>query len=102
MSDSEKCTLRDPSRTSVSGTQERLASIAAELQRIDGELKSLVECFPEPDENFHILKELRAAADCVRCDLLADAIETLEVASTSSSIELWRRFEERRKWLVAV
>ena len=100
MSDSEKCILQDLSRPSVSRTQVRLFAVAVELKLIDRELRDIVEGFPEPDGDFHIFKELRAAADCVRTDLLADAIETLDSVAQGSPISLWRRFEERRTWLV--
>ena len=101
MSDFEQSTFRTPPGPSVSGLQNRLAEVVAELQRIDRALETMVQDLPEPDDEFHILKELRAATDCVRRDLLADAVETLEGVSASSPIELWRRFEERRTWLVA-
>ena len=79
-----------------------LAEVAAELQRIGRELEArtgganwwreleaMVQNLPEPDGDFHSLKELRAAMDCVRRDLLADPVETPETVSASSPIELW-------------
>ncbi len=47
-----------------------------------------------------ILAELRGAIDCVRADLLADAIMTLDVAGTMTGDELRRRRAERRRVLV--
>ena len=100
MTDSHTGQPQSAQTPSVSGLQHQLAEITADLRRIDQRLDTLAQNLPEPDEDFHILKELRAAADCVRGDLLQDAIETLDNAATLSPIELWRRFEERKQWRV--
>ena len=100
MTDSHTSQLHSEQSPSVSGLQHQFAEITADLRRIDRQLETLVQALPEPDEDFHILKELRAAADCVRGDLLQDAIETLDNAATLSPIELRRRFEERKQWRV--
>ena len=100
MTDSHKGQSNSDKCPSVSGIQHQLAEITADLRRIDHRLETLVQDLPELDEDFHILKELRAAADCVRGDLLQDAIETLDNAATLSPIELRRRFEERKQWRV--
>ena len=100
MTDSHTGQPQSDQSPSVSGLQHQLAEITADMRRIDQQLEALVQDLPEPDEDFHILKELRAAADCVRGDLLQDAIETLDTAATLSPIELWRRFEERKQWRV--
>jgi hypothetical protein len=42
---------------------------------------------------------MAAGLRCVRSDLLADAIETMEVLATADDAELRRRFEERHGWL---
>jgi hypothetical protein len=83
-------------------TQGAIQDAAAELRRLDERLAEICGRLPEPARGFDILTELRGTVDCVRSDLLSDAIATLSVAATASESDLHRSFEERQRWLVAV
>ena len=56
---------------------------------------------PTLGESLHPLSELAAGLTCVRSDLLADAIDTLEALATSDADTLRKRSEDRQRWLVA-
>jgi hypothetical protein len=68
---------------------------------VEERLESFGRSLPEPGPEFTPLAELRNGMDCVRQDLLADAIETLHLIATLPEDELQKRFEERRTWLAA-
>ena len=84
----------------VGEARSALRAAAADLEAVYRRLSALAERLPVPCERFLTLAELRAAIDCVRADLLTDAIETLEAAATLSERELRRRFAERRSLLI--
>jgi len=90
-------------RCDLPSTRKTLREVATELRSLDGRLafaaQALVD-IPDTGDGFSMLCELRGAIDGVREDLLADAIETLEVAGTLSEGELRRRFAERRRLLI--
>ena len=84
----------------VADLQTALLAAAIALRSIDESLAALAEPLPPPGERFDVLAELRAAIDCVRSDLLSDAMTTLERAATMSEGELHERFCERRQLLI--
>ena len=88
-------------RPKVSKTQGAIQALAAELSQVDRRLAAVSEGLPEPADDFDMPAELRSAVDCVRNDLLADAISTLNHIATASERGLRQSFEERQKWLVA-
>ena len=59
-----------------------IGSLAKDLRALDRRMGSLVETLPEPGPTFEPLSELATGLACVRSDLLADAIETLEALAT--------------------
>lgn len=75
--------------------QRVLFRVRAKLYESDAELEQLCETLPEPTEDFDTGAELRGTLECVREDLLKDAISTLRVAARRSEEE-WRRAFERR------
>ena len=81
--------------------QGAIGSLVQDLRTLDRRLRTLVETLPAPTSSFNPLSELCAGLTCVRSDLLADAIETLEALATLDDDALYQRFEERRRWLVA-
>ena len=102
MSDSEQCTPRPDSDPSVfEDTRERLQELTALLRQVNERLEQLGSVLPEPGPEFDRLAELRSGMDCVRRDLLTDAVDTLHLIATIPADELRDRFGERRAWLVA-
>ena len=87
----------------ASGTQSAIQSVATELRRIDDRLAEISRRLQGSGDprGFNVPTELRSAVDCVRSDLLTDAIETLSFAATASEADLHRSSEERQRWLVA-
>ncbi len=87
----------------TSGPQVAIQNVATELRRIDDRLAEISRRLQGSGDHrgFDIQTELRSAVDCVRSDLLTDAIETLSFAATASEADLHRSFEERQRWLVA-
>lgn len=85
------------------GSQSAIQSVATELRRIDNRLAEISRRLQGSGDprGFDVPTELRGAVDCVRSDLLTDAIETLSFAATASEADLHRSFEERQRWLVA-
>lgn len=80
-----------------------LQTIANTLRRQKAALGMVAATLREAsieDDGFDVARELAAGADCVREDLLADAIETLEVLARLDDETLRRRFEER--WEIEV
>ncbi len=119
--------VRSGADAGVAATRSALRAAAAELRAVSRRLAALAERLPlpgrapdpaadpaagnvaagrgggqgpRPSNRRWMLGELRSAADCVRADLLADAIETLEAVGTMTDDELRRRRAERRRILV--
>ena len=92
---------RPPLGTSAGDTQDTLREIAAELRQLDTRLAEIAGTLPLGGATFNAPGELRGAVDCVRVDLIADAIESLETVGNASEAELNKRFEERQRWLTA-
>ena len=97
---STRTTSRRRRRASARSPRGEIRRLVADLRALDGRMGSLVETLPEPGDVFEPLAELAAGLACVRGDLLADAIATLEALATLDDEALRRRFEERRRWLV--
>ena len=102
MSDSEQCTLSDPRKPSFREVQDELHVTADALHGMCEQLQQLAQKLPKRSRRFEALAELRSAMDCVRTDLLDDAIETLRFAADLTEENLQQRFEERRKWRIVV
>ncbi len=65
-----------PKSTPIPEAQQQLAALAQELRRLDERLSILAAGIaPDPEEI--LPAELRAGVECVREDLLSDAISTL-------------------------
>ena len=82
-------------------TREDLRSIVDGLRDLDQRLTGLAGPLPEATDAFDEQAEIRAAIETVRTDLLADAIDTLDLAASGETHVLWRRFVQRRQWLKA-
>jgi len=81
--------------------QRVLFRVRAKLRESDAELEQLCGTLPEPTEDFDARAELRGTLECVRNDLLADAVSTLRAAARRSEEE-WRQvFEQRFQLLVS-
>jgi hypothetical protein len=87
---------RDPS---VGETQEAIWEVATELRRVEGRIGELCEILPKPGHEFEPLAELWGVLDCVKRDLLADAIRTLEIATTQDEDQLRREYDWRHEQL---
>ncbi len=75
----------------ISQTQEALASIVADLRLLDERLLALAQGI-ELDPVAALPADLRAGVECVRTDLLSDAIATLSgLASLTEDAALERR-----------
>ena len=74
----------------VQRAQTLLLEIADDLRRADLRLSEVVEALdPESEEALH--EELVSVAECVRTDLLSDAIETLSSLGYRTEDEAVRR-----------
>ena len=74
----------------VRRAQSQLIEIAEEIRRADQRLSQVVESLdPESSEALH--EELVSVAECVRTDLLSDAIETLMSLGYRSEEEALKR-----------
>ena len=82
-------------------TREALRTIVDELRDLDCRLGELANPLPEASDAFDEQAETRAAIETARTDLLADAIDTLDLAASGETHVLWRRFVQRRQWLKA-
>ncbi len=100
MPDLPECILPPEKDLEASQVQRSLRAAARELEAIERRLTALGAQLPPPAEPFELLGELRAAIDCVRGDLLADAIATLQAAGSRSESRLRRECLCRRQWLV--
>jgi len=90
----------DGSPPTLSDARRALDGAAGELRAVDRRLAELARRLPVPGERFSALAELRGAVDCVRADLLADAVDTLTTAASRGEPALRRAFLERRRRLV--
>ena len=86
------------SGTALGPAQAALREMAESLHRIDERLAESVCRLPASSDRFDALAEVRAAIECVRADLLTDAITTLLAVAASSESQLQACYEERRKW----
>ncbi len=122
-------TINSSAAADVAETQHALRAAVTELQAVDRRLAGLAERLPAPGSSAEssmgsgieshgpqrsaasegargeagcsvALIELRGTIDCVRTDLLADAIDTLEAAGNVTEEELRRRFAQRRQVLI--
>ncbi len=78
---------------SVRRAQKALLQTASELQELDGRLAALAKSIV-PQAGKLLPKELRGGAQCVRSDLLHDAIETLKALGAASEEDVVRRRHE--------
>ena len=78
---------------SVRRAQEAFLKTASELQEIEGRLATLAQSIV-PQAGKLLPKELRGGAQCVRNDLLQDAIETLKALGGASEEDVMRRRHE--------
>ncbi len=102
MSDSDQCTFETQLGPSFfAEVQAQIHHLAKILHAECDRLENFGRLLPEPGPEFDPMAELHAAMDCVRRELLADAVETLHLVATLSEDQLRERFEERRTWLVA-
>jgi hypothetical protein len=97
----DKIAKRRHQPSPVHDTQRAIKDATEELRRVDRQLAEITERLPQANGEFDMLAELRGAVDVVRTDLLADAIATLDVASTADESNLRGRFVERQSWLAA-
>ena len=79
--------------------QQALQTIITGLRGIDAELAELSISLPEPTQEFEARAELGGVIRCVRADLLADAIATLEHAGSQGPLGLCVEFHDRQSWL---
>ena len=86
----------------LSEIQGVLREIVADLQKVDDRLALLSERLPEPPSHFSVRAELRNALDCVRIELLGDAIATLDGAATQSPLSFLAEYRQRQKYLGGV
>ncbi len=90
-------TVKPPS---LAKAQQTVREILGQLQQVDDQLAELSSVLPGPTAQFDVRAELRGAVECVRAELLLDAIETLGKTVAASSLELRLGFEMRQQlWL---
>ncbi len=78
---------------SVRRAQKAFLKTASELQEIEGRLAILAKSIV-PQAGKLLPRELRGGAQCVRNDLLHDAIETLRALGGASEEDVMRRRHE--------
>lgn len=78
-----------------------LLKVRARLYESDTDLEQLCATLPKPTEDFDAQAELRGTLECVRTDLLADALSTLKAACRRTKEEWRQHFEERSRLLVS-
>ena len=78
---------------SIRRAQKAFLQTATELQELDSRLAALAKSIV-PQAGKQLPKELRGGAQCVRYDLLHDAIETLRVLGGASEEDVMRRRHE--------
>ncbi len=84
----------------VGATQRAMLAAASDLEAVAERLAHLAERLPPPLGRRRYLAELRGAIDCVRSDLLADAVDTLKATATLDEAELRRSDLRRVAWRV--
>ncbi len=81
----------DSTRLPASRAQQALAEIVDELQQLDERLRTLTDAIASEAEEI-LAADLRAGVECVRADLLNDAISTLSaLAALTGDAALERR-----------
>lgn len=90
---------RGSKQRTVPEVQHNLRELCTELRRIEGRLAELYDPQLSPSSpDYEALMELEGKIDCVRNDLLDDAIATLEVATALSPAQLRLNFLFRPEW----
>ena len=84
--------------TALGPAQTAIREMAESLDKIDERLAESVRRLPASSDQFDALAEVRAAIECVRADLLKDAVKTLLAVAASSESQLQACYEERQKW----
>ena len=99
MPDWWKSTLRAESFAHLSNDARIVGLIEAiaDLRSLDRRLAILGASLPEQGQQFDWHAELRLAIECVRHDLLEDALETLLCAAISSPTEHYSNFLQRER-----
>ncbi len=83
----------DSTRLPAPRAQEALTEIVDELRQLDERLRTLVEAIGPKGEEI-LGADLRAGVECIRADLLSDAISTLSaLAALTEDAALERRFD---------
>ena len=86
-------------RTDLRRVQRAIGTLLKDLRALDSLIGGIARELPEPEASFDALAEVGKGLRCVKTDLLADAIETLDTLATLDDAELRRRFEQRQEWL---
>lgn len=73
-----------------------LLKLCADLREVDQQLAQVCETLPSPTSTFDARAELRGTLECVRTDLLQDAVTTLREAARRGCEAEWRAAYERR------
>ncbi len=79
--------------------QGALREIVADLSKVDDQLATLRELLPAPTAEFNVKAQLREALDCVRIELVGDAIATLDGAASRSPARFLVDYRERLRRL---
>ncbi len=82
-------------------TRRALWKICADLREVDEQLAQICETLPAPTPTFNARGELRGKIQCVRTDLLRDAITTLNEAAKRGCEAEWRREYDLRSRFLA-
>ena len=88
-------------QVSIRRIQRTIGTLADDLRALDALLRGIAQELPNGGSAFDALAEVGEGLRCVRTDLLADAIETLDALATLDDTELRRRFDRRQGWLEA-
>lgn len=88
-------------RADLLRVQKAIGTLGKDLKSLDAVVGGIARELPDPEASFDALAELGEALRCVKTDLLADAIETLDALATLDDAELRRRYEQHQEWLRA-
>ena len=88
-------------QASIRRIQRTIGTLTDDLRALDALIGGIAQELPNSGPSFDALAEVGEGLRCVRTDLLADAIETLDALATLDDTELRRRFERRQGWLEA-
>ena len=88
-------------QASIRRIQRTIGTLTDDLRALDALLGGISQELPNGGPSFDTLAEVGEGLRCVRADLLADAIETLDALATLDDGELRRRFDRRQGWLEA-